>query len=80
MIPVAAGDFFAVTHPGTLPPWAAGLAMAASSVSVVLSSLQLRYYRPPTLGDEGKGVAHGEGIALAADRRPPAQLPKESIV
>lgn len=47
MIPLAAGVFFPLTHPNVLPPWAAGGAMAISSVSVVLSSLHLRWYRPP---------------------------------
>jgi Cu+-exporting ATPase len=45
-IPVAAGVFFPVVRIG-LPPWIAGLAMALSSVSVVLSSLALRHYSPP---------------------------------
>lgn len=47
MIPLAAGAFFPLTHV-QLPPMFAGLAMAFSSVSVVMSSLLLhRYQRPP---------------------------------
>ena len=45
-IPIAAGLFFPFVHL-VLPPACAGLAMAFSSVSVVLSSLMLRHYVPP---------------------------------
>ena len=51
MIPLAAGVFFPLMHPNLMPTWVAGLAMAASSVSVVTSSLLLKTYRPPQMND-----------------------------
>jgi P-type Cu+ transporter len=45
-IPLAAGILYPQTHIQA-PPWVAGAAMAFSSVSVVLSSLSLRYYERP---------------------------------
>ncbi|KAE9095036.1 Copper-transporting ATPase [Phytophthora fragariae] len=47
-IPLAAGMFFPLIH-RMMPPACAGLAMAFSSVSVVISSLLLKKYQPPQL-------------------------------
>lgn len=54
-IPLAAGLFYSCCDIPTIPPMAAGLAMAFSSVSVVASSLWLKRYKKPELwlpGDE----------------------------
>jgi Cu+-exporting ATPase len=45
-IPIAAGLLFPLFHT-RLPPTVAAIAMALSSVSVVCSSLALRWYKPP---------------------------------
>jgi len=47
-IPIAAGVFFPLIYI-TIPPWVAGLAMALSSVSVLVSSLLLKRYTPPKI-------------------------------
>ncbi|RLN94610.1 hypothetical protein BBJ28_00026753, partial [Nothophytophthora sp. Chile5] len=49
-IPLAAGMFFPLLH-RMMPPACAGLAMAFSSVSVVVSSLLLKKYKAPQIGD-----------------------------
>jgi Cu+-exporting ATPase len=52
-LPFAAGILYPFTD-WTLPPAFAGLMMAFSSVSVVVSSLLLRTYRKPIIGDDGR--------------------------
>jgi Cu+-exporting ATPase len=50
-IPIAAGVFYPFVHT-RLPPTLAALAMALSSLSVVGSSLALRLYQPPKVGEQ----------------------------
>lgn len=53
-IPLAAGLFFPIFHT-RLPPTVAAIAMALSSISVVCSSLALRWYKPPDVMAHAKG-------------------------
>ncbi|KAJ1422638.1 HAD-like domain-containing protein [Ochromonadaceae sp. CCMP2298] len=74
-VPYAAGVWYPWTHL-LLPPQYAGLAMAFSSVSVVLSSMALWLYRRPVLteGEEssggGAGVMGAVGLAMLPLRPP----------
>jgi len=48
-IPLAAGVLYPLIKPIVVPPAIAGLAMALSSVTVVLSSLALKLWKPPAI-------------------------------
>ena len=57
LVPVAAGALYP-TMQSRLPPATAALCMAFSSVSVVCSSLALKFYRPPRTFYGGKQQRH----------------------
>ena len=62
-VPIAAGLFFPAVQV-RLPPELAALAMALSSVSVLVSSLLLKGYQPPVLEDIGSSYPASRGQCL----------------
>ena len=50
-VPIAAGILYPFMHVA-LAPWVAGLAMALSSVSVVVSSLMLKNFKPDNIATQ----------------------------
>mgnify|MGYP003311113231 CR=1 FL=1 len=72
-IPIAAGALYPLIKT-RLPPEVAALAMAASSVSVVMSSLHLTGYRPP-VGSAAAAAAARRDAAAAARGIPARRAP-----
>ena len=55
-IPLAAGVLYPLIKPLVVPPAIAGLAMALSSVTVVLSSLTLKLWKAPVIGTSSSRI------------------------
>jgi len=69
LIPIASGVLYPLFHL-QMPPWVAGAAMAASSVSVLFSSLLLKRYRAPLVYGEptqGAMTSRTSDSSLARD-------------
>lgn len=62
-IPLAAGLLLPWLHTA-IPPYVAGAAMALSSVSVLASSLALKWYRPPRVASERRGHGGKRGSSV----------------
>ena len=78
-IPFAAGLLFPIIGFG-LPPHFAGLAMAFSSISVVLSSLHLRTHKKRTLPRTATGATQRRQKQSKASRRRNEVLPSRTLV
>ena len=65
-IPIAAGAIFPITHT-ILPPQYAGLCMALSSISVVISSMALKLYTRPIITASRGGTGSKTMIGRARE-------------
>ncbi|GMF15345.1 unnamed protein product [Phytophthora lilii] len=77
-IPLAAGMFFPLIH-RMMPPACAGLAMAFSSVSVVISSLLLKKYKAPELFAPSKPKIHFEEDVQVVDLKNLVRLKPSNV-
>ncbi|OQR83904.1 copper-transporting ATPase [Achlya hypogyna] len=73
-IPLAAGVFLRFFH-HPLPPACAGIMMALSSISVIVSSLHLKLYRPP-LWDEKADKADLKRMGIMPSAKVPLEKPR----
>lgn len=77
---MAAGVIYPLIAPLVVPPAVAGFAMALSSVTVVCSSLFLKFWTPPKVVDKADKGKRGKGAIIVGEPHPIITADEEATV